>query len=252
MHTESGQEELVVKELGLEKHLHFDWYRHASLVDHFFGDETSLEAVQQCKFLELGDFVNQPYDVRVETTGDACQIVLVRRGAIWKDGSPHQLSVEKRIMFRSGDTSYTVDYELRNLEQTPVDLWFGVEFNVGLMAGDAHDRYYDIEGRPLTDRRLRSAGEERDVQSFRFVDEWLGIHSSFRSDRPATLWRCPIETVSLSEAGLERLFQSSMVILHWKFQLEKSISFHLEQSVGLLRQEEKKLSAVRHRRSAEA
>jgi alpha-amylase len=139
--------------------------------------------------------------------------------------------VKKSIRYRDGDSHYTVDYELENGEKTPIELWFGVEFNIGLLAGDAHDRYYEIEGRSLADCRLRSIGEERDVQSFKLVDEWLGIETRFKSDRPATLWRFPIETVSLSEAGLERLYQSSMVTLHWKINLTGSFRVSIEQVV---------------------
>jgi hypothetical protein len=41
----------------------------------------------------------------------------------------------------------------------------------------------------------------------RFVDRWADRRLDLWVDRKATLDRAPIETVSLSEAGAERLFQ---------------------------------------------
>jgi len=234
IHSDIGEEELMVKELGLEKHLNFDWYRHASLVDHFFADETSLESVQQCKFLEEGDFVNQPYRWTLRRRGRVGEIVLTRDGAVWQRSVRHPVAVKKAVTYRAGEESFSVDYEIRNQDKKPVDIWFGIEMNVGLMAGEAHDRYYEIKGRTLSDQRLRSTGEEEAVEEVRLVDEWLGIETSFMTKQPATLWRCPIETVSLSEAGLERLYQSSMLIFHWKVHLEDVFTTGIVQSIHSL------------------
>jgi hypothetical protein len=52
-------------------------------------------------------------------------------------------------------------------------------------------------------------------------DEWLGVDVQVAAESPTTFWRFPIETISLSEGGFEKIFQSSVVIPHWKFQLEK-------------------------------
>ena len=230
-HAGNPHDELEVKELGLEKHLNFDWYRHASLIDHFFAAGTTLESFAQCKYLEEGDFVNQPYEAEIARKGREVVVTLTRDGAVWRNDTPHRLEVQKCVRYRDGDSFYRVEYEITNRESAPVELWFGVEFNVGLMAGDAHDRSYDIEGRVLADRRLRSSGAETGVSAFRLVDEWLGLETGFQLSIPATLWRCPIETVSLSEAGLERVYQSSTLVPHWRFKLERSFTVNIEQSV---------------------
>lgn len=222
---------LLVKELGLEQHLHFDWYRHASLVDHFFGRHTTLEQFAQCKYLEVGDFVNQPYEHRLERSTQGVKLTLQRSGALWFDGKPHRIAVKKIVRFRRGTTGFLVDYTITNLESVPVEIFFGVEFSIGLMAGDAHDRYYVIENRPLADNRLRSIGVQENVRQFGLVDEWLGLTTEFVLGQPSTLWRHPIETVSLSEAGFERLYQCSIVTPTWRTVLEKEISYQITQHV---------------------
>ncbi len=226
---------VLVKELGLEKHLHFDWYRHASLVDHFFGQGTSLEQYAQCKYLEVGDFVNQPYSHKVDVDADGVKLTMRRNGALWFGDTPHRLSVQKVVRFNKEKSEFSVDYTLLNGEDQPVDIWFGVEFCVGLMAGSAHDRYYTIEKRALHDNRLAGMGTEANVKKFSLVDEWLGIETSFALKHAATLWRHPIETVSLSEAGFERIYQCSVVTPTWRTKLVKEVKYHIVQSVSKLR-----------------
>ncbi|HEX9614092.1 MAG TPA: alpha-amylase/4-alpha-glucanotransferase domain-containing protein, partial [Bacteroidota bacterium] len=162
-----------MKEEGLEKHLHYDWYRRGSLIDHFLGSGTTLEALWQCQYPEEGDFVNQPYVAHVGRSGGA-SVQLVRNGAIWRDGKPHKLRVQKTLHIDAGNAQIQTKYKIHNSEQTPVSLWFGVEFNVGLQAGDAADRYYYIPGRALDDARLRSKGEITDAAVVGLRDEWLG------------------------------------------------------------------------------
>ena len=148
------------------------------------------------------------------------EVVLERQGAIWRSGTPHRISVRKVIRLADGDDRYMVEYTVTNREQQPIELWMGIEWCVGAMAGDAPDRYYEIEGRKLMDVRLRSLGEEMGVRNFRLVDRWLRLQTIFAFDAPATLWRFPLETVSLSEGGFERIYQGSVVLPHWRFRLE--------------------------------
>jgi alpha-amylase len=228
-------EENVYEEQGRQegdgRQLHFDWYRHASLVDHFFAPDTTIEAFRACRYLELGDFVNGPYDADVAEKRGVAVVTLTRDGAIWREGKPHRITLRKRIRFDRKVSIVQTDYEIVNRESVETDIWFGVEFNTGLMAGDAPDRYYEIGGREPEDPRLRSSGETPDVSKVRLVDDWLGVETAFEMSRPAMLWRCPIETVSLSESGLERVYQSSMIVPNWKFRLQRSFGVRLTQTI---------------------
>jgi hypothetical protein len=77
-----------------------------------------------------------------------------------------------------------------------------------------------VPDRDLDDRRLVSTGALEDVRRIDFVDEWLGMRARVDSDNPCTVWRTPIETVSSSENGLERLFQGSAVLLVFPVRLD--------------------------------
>lgn len=233
--AESIHDMVVAKEEGLERFLHYDWYRRGSLIDHFFGAATTLEQVYACNYQELGDFVNQPYEVKTAKRGGREVVELTRNGVVWRGEIRHRIRVQKRISFRPDDPNLEIEYSLTNLEKLPIELWFGVEFNIGLQAGEAHDRYYYVEGRELLDRKLRSVGEVDHSQMMGLRDEWLGVDVRIETGTAANFWRFPIETISLSEEGFERVFQSSVVIPHWRFRLEKEWQMKLVHRISRLK-----------------
>ena len=50
--------------------------------------------------------------------------------------------------------------------------------------------------------------------------KYMKIDIGLSSEKDATIWRSPVETVSLSEAGFERVYQSSSVVFIWDIQLD--------------------------------
>ena len=114
---------------------------------------------------------------------------------------------------------FVVRYAITNLSSEELNTSFGSEFNFSLLAGNAHDRYYDIPGHMLDKRNLASTGETNNVKQVSLVDEWLKLKLSLLFSQPAVLWRAPVETVSQSEAGFERVYQSSMVMPLWRISL---------------------------------
>ena len=209
------------KETGLEKLLTYDWYQHGSFVDHFFGEGLTLEGFGAARYPELGDFVNRPYAASVKKVKGGIDLRLIRTGGVWSGNERRPVRVRKTLHFSSGSSTIDAEYVIENLDGTPFDVWFGVEFAFGFMAGDAHDRYYEFEGVGLDDRRLRSCGIVEDCTRASVVDEWLKVRACVGLEVPAAWLRTPIETVSLSEAGFERVYQGTICVPNWKFRLEK-------------------------------
>ena len=50
-------------------------------------------------------------------------------------------------------------------------------------------------------------------------DEWLKIDIQLIFNKNTNVWRFPVETISQSEGGFERVYQSSVVIPNWKIHL---------------------------------
>jgi len=82
-----------------------------------------------------------------------------------------------------------------------------VELNLGLHVADAADRYVELEGERATPPHFAARARHPVVARAAFVDEWAERRLDIWLDRKASLERAPIETVSLSEAGAERVFQ---------------------------------------------
>jgi alpha-amylase len=213
--TASIHDSVLAKEPDLEKHLIVDWHRRASLIDHFLSRESTLEEMRRSAHGEDGDFVNQPYSARWHARAGKGHVALTREGALYQSGGVRPLRIEKTVRTESEATWIEVTHTLTNLGEDEIRTRFGVEFNVNLLAGDAPDRFVYVHGQELEDRRLISVGESAAVECCGLVDEWMGVNISWEFDRPPVLWRFPIETVSLSESGFERVYQSTVIFPHW-------------------------------------
>ncbi len=208
-------ERVVVKEEGLQHHLQYDWYQRASLLDHFLESGVDLAGFMRAEYYEAGDFVLGPYLAKTRKQKDAAVVVLERAG----NAAGLQVRLRKTVLHRASRPEVVVRYEIVNDDTEELNTTFGTEFNFSLLAGDAPDRYYDIPGHTLEKRNLASQGETNNVRQVSLVDEWLGLSVVLAFSDPAVLWRAPVETVSQSEAGFERVYQSSMVMPLWRVSL---------------------------------
>jgi len=83
----------------------------------------------------------------------------------------------------------------------------------------------------LKDKYLDSVGELNKVNSIGLRDEWRNLDILIESDKKVNIWRCPVETISLSEAGFERVYQNSTVFPN--IQIELGEKFELGVSLSL-------------------
>ena len=130
---------------------------------------------------------------------------------------PRALHVQKTVTLRADAPGLTIDYALHNPAAWPLSILFGVEFNFGMLAGQASDRYYRL-GRET----IGNFSVERDlaeVVRLELVDDWRDLCVQLDLDVAAAVWLYPVETVSVSEAGFERVYQASCVIPHWSLDL---------------------------------
>jgi alpha-amylase len=125
--------------------------------------------------------------------------------------------------------AYRITYEGDKKKRTN----FGIEFNINLLAGNAPDRYYHVPGQSLKDRKLASMGELKDVSEIHLIDEWNGMDVILKMDKRGHLIRFPVETVSLSESGFEKIFQGSCLLFYWPLELELGKEFEVNIELGI-------------------
>ncbi len=227
--TKTIHERIAVKEEGLQHLLVYDGYTRRSLLDHFLGSGVDLDAFMNSVYHEAGDFLSTPYGMRSKKTAATASVSLERDGIV----AGLAVQVRKEVSLRSVKPEVTIQYAVTNLSAEELNTTFGPEFNFSLLAGNAHDRYYDIPGHVLDRRNLASRGETNNVSCVSLVDDWLKLKMSLAFEQPATLWRAPVETVSQSEAGFERVYQSSMVMPLWRISLKPESAWETTIKISL-------------------
>ncbi|HTS71145.1 MAG TPA: alpha-amylase/4-alpha-glucanotransferase domain-containing protein [Terriglobia bacterium] len=96
----------------------------------------------------------------------------------------------------------------------PAGMALGLELVLNLLAPDAHDRYFlakDVH-RPLEFRG------EIVSPTLMVVDEWQKVMITLQARPQVTWWIVPIETISQSELGFERVYQGSAILAVWKIE----------------------------------
>ncbi|MBN1163912.1 MAG: DUF1926 domain-containing protein [Candidatus Krumholzibacteriota bacterium] len=223
------------KEEGLGESLVYDRWPRFSLVDHFIPGNTGLEAFAAVDFEELGDFVEGMYNVRQEESGDGGVCVFERKGLVGKGGEAVPVTVRKAVSLPGKSPALEVKYLL-----TPAGGKlrgrFAVENVFSFLAGNAPDRYFEFPGRLVKKIHLASRGQEKDVAEVSMIDRWLGLSVGLTLDPPALLWRFPIETVSNSDSGFERVYQGSALVPVWDLETtgEKPVEINIVIRVGTL------------------
>lgn len=212
------------KEPGLEHKLFYDPARRASLVEHLLPLGTQVEQMLQSRYSSLADVRNAPFEWKVKkpkAKGQPVEIESVREMVL--EGEPLRLT--KKLAFSPGEFKLETHYEIKNQGTKEQKFLFLSEWNLTLLAGDAPDRNYFVKGRELAQPRLFSVGAERDVEEMGLRDGWLGLEIHFRPDKPALFWRYPVETISQSEGGFEKVYQGSCLLLGWEVSLKPGASF---------------------------
>ena len=219
---------VVAKESGLAQRLKYDWYRRTSFVDHFLGPKTRLENMANCEYQEIGDFVTARFAHETESDSSGLKVRMFREGVVKVGGVNRKILLSKTIKIRPNSSEIDIRYEIKNLSRVPLELWFGVEFNFAMLAGNAPDRYYyfdqDFEGEKI----LASMGIVDSVRKMGLIDEWMKLDVQMSYNNPTTVWRFPIETISQSEGGFERVYQSSAVFPNWKINIKEQDLWSVE------------------------
>lgn len=233
------------KEEELYKYLYFDKKQRLSLVDHFIKKEETLDRFRMSTYEELGNFTDGRYENLSEfmqKNQEGAAIIFCREGKVNEDN----LQVEKHLFVKRTEIEikYSVskkrDEKIVNLgdekdiiisqvsgssnssQQPPEQIVrFGVEFNLIFPCCNGPACFYEMPGKNLKDKRLGSSGEITNIRDITLVDKLTKVSINFSFENDVSLWRFPIETVSISEAGFERIFQGSCLLFFWDISIDR-------------------------------
>jgi alpha-amylase len=199
----------AAKEAGLDALLTYDGLRRGSLVEGFFesgGDPLDPVTPWARARAVLGA---EGLDCTVRDAPDGAVVVLSRAPT-----PEAPLALEKQVTIRA--STVDVAYRLRSASDRRLTGRFGVQWNLALTAGNAPDRYLDLVARPA----LGSSGREPALSAVSLVDEWAGVEARLAWSPTTELAWGPVETVSVSEGGFERIYQGTALLLDWPVDLE--------------------------------
>ncbi|MDP2939214.1 MAG: DUF1926 domain-containing protein [Candidatus Omnitrophota bacterium] len=188
----SIHDKTIVKEEGLEKILFYDRNPRYCLFDHFLQDEVSLEDFVSAKYRECADFVEGSYFWQDASKKDTVSLEFSRQSKV----DENLVKLTKTISVV--DNTLILKYLLENSErQMNLKTLFGVEFNLSSF-----------------NAAYSKAGEVNGINKFILEDVWNSVRIEFILKERLNLWYFPVETVSESEAGIEKSCQE-LCLLFW-------------------------------------
>ncbi|GAC1622175.1 MAG: DUF1926 domain-containing protein [Candidatus Acidiferrum sp.] len=220
----SIHEQTRVKEPGLERFLRYDhWARHAFRVLIFDPARTHTD-YEMLQLQEDPGFAGGAYLVRSSAPGEA---ELVRKGNLPLDSnspaSGQALSLTKHFSFAPAPRGCEVACEIGIKLRQPLSRPFaiGIESIINLLAPSEPDRFFETAAGP---HNLRFSGVHPNP-ILRMQDGWQGVRISLHAPSSEGFWIAPIETVSESEEGFERVYQGSQILAVWYPSLTTQKSF---------------------------
>ena len=216
----SIHDSIRVKDEEASRSLVYDKHLRSSLIDHFLSLDTELQEFADNVYTDLGDFADQPYESSVEKRGSGIKVRLRRGGVLQIDGGSLPFEVQKEIRLEAEKEKIEISYQLRNISDSPVEAIFGSEWNINLLGGGHNEQaYYQAPGLALNDCHLDSWNELLDVKNIVLGNRHLGIELELAVTPKVKLWCFPVESISNSEGGVERLYQESCLLALLPFSL---------------------------------
>jgi hypothetical protein len=224
----SIHEQTRVKEPGLDRFLRYDrWPRHAFRVLIFDPARTHAD-YETLELHEDPRFAGGIFTIKNST---ALQAELFRADSFLLHGKPEapapKLLLIKRFSLAPAPGGFELACEitlkLKECVEKPVAV--GIESIINLLAPTEPDRFFETPNGPVN---LRFSGV-LPAPLLRMEDGWQRIRVAVHAPACEEFWVAPIETVSESEEGFERVYQGSQILAVWRppFATQKTWSAHV-------------------------
>jgi alpha-amylase len=212
---------VTTKEAGLAAQLHYDPFERRSGLVRILAQDTSPEAWATGRATELGDAVDGAFEIDVLGPG---RLVTSRMASVTTSGDPLPVAVVKELRLAGDRRSPMLELSVtvENRGDRSLHGLLGLEWTLTMLGGGGNpSAWWEIDGsRTAHDGR----GTARNVSEFAQGNDYVGIAVSTSVSRPAAAWWAPVETVSNSEGGFERVYQGSSLLFRWPLRLAAGAS----------------------------
>jgi alpha-amylase len=203
----SIHDEVSTKEPGLAALLAFDPHRRGGLQEQLLPLGASLPDYAASTFAQAGDFLLSAWQESVKETAQEITVRLDRRGTLTLGDHAFQLRLEKAVTVLRRGQQVAVRYRVENVGQE-VAFLLASEWNLNPIqapGGDDRIQTLRVKGK---NRSLAESGQAERVRRAAAVGS-AGVALVADLAQPCTLWYFPVESVSNSEGGLERVNQGA-------------------------------------------
>ena len=209
------------REEGLERFLQYDrWPRNAFRLL-LFSPGKRFEDYPAIQLEENAALAGGDYSVR--TVGPqhvdlSCETALQGHTS---EGPAQRICCLKRFSFAHDGEGCSVrcTVELSAAGSEPLRAFVGLELVLNLLAPDEPDRYFETaQGRHFL-RWTTALPAAPPADTLRVVDEWQNVAATIQAPGATEFWVAPIETVSESEQGFERVYQGSQILVLWPVEI---------------------------------
>lgn len=205
----SIHDQVIFKQEGLDERLQYDARLRGSMIDHFWDEDVSVEALMSGDAMERGDFADGEFGAKIRSKPDRVQIMLTREGNAW--GVP--LKITKGVTQTAGSSAVEIAYMIEGLPQDR-PMHFGVEFNFAGLPENQDDRFFsNSNGDNLG--QMQTVMNCADTNQINLTDGWLGVEIGLSFDQAGGVFTYPVQSVSQSESGFEAVHQAVCVQPHW-------------------------------------
>ena len=212
---------VTTKEAGLADQLHYDPFERRSGLVRLLGSRTGPLDWATGKAAELGDAVDGAFEIDVLEPG---RLVTSRIASMATAGGPVPVRIVKELVLGGDRRAPTLELTvtLENRSDRGIEGLLGLEWTLTMLGGGGNpSAWWEVDGR----RTAHDArGTATDVTEFAQGNDYVGIAVATTVSRPAVAWWAPVETVSNSEGGFERVYQGSGLLLSWPLALAAGAS----------------------------
>jgi alpha-amylase len=205
-----------VKERGLKERLRYDPFERRSGLIRFLEPGVTAGDWSTASAVELSDATDRPFGV-LDLAPD--RLVVARDATVDTPDGPASVRVVKRFYTGGGrmDPSLALTVEFEHLGGAAIDVRAGVEWTLTMLGGGGNPAaWWEVDGR-------RSAhdgeGTALGITTLAQGNDHVGVSVTTTLTTPGDAWWAPVETISNSEAGFERVYQGSGLLLSWPVRL---------------------------------
>jgi 4-alpha-glucanotransferase len=221
----SIHDRVQVKEAGLAAHLIYDDYERRSGLVRVLPIDATAATWGAGGRGDLADLATGQFRL-VRLAPD--EAIVARAGTITLGERTWPVALETRTRLAGGrlDPALAWTTTLTNNGSEPLVVRIGVEWAITMLGGGGNpEAWWELDGsRARHDGSAATAGVERVAQG----NGWLGVELETSVGPAADAWHAPIETVSNSEAGFERVYQGSALLLSWLVDIAPGASWSIK------------------------